>query len=217
MNQLDVSMQQSIPALAAKGWSARKIARELRIDRETVRRYLRSEDSKPAIPPAGSAEELEAKPAIVPAGSKTGRISQCTPLAEVIKQGLLAGLSAQRIYQDLVAEHQFNGAYDAVKRFARRLAQKTQPPFRRMECLPGQELQVDFGQGAWTIENGQRRKTHLFRCELSHSRKGYSEAVRRQTSESFIRCLENAFRHYGGVSATVVIDYVAGHIIDVDG
>ncbi len=128
MNQLDVSLQHSIPALAAKGWSARKIARELSLDRETVRRYLRSEDAKPAIPPAGSAEELEAKPAIVPAGSKTGRISQCTPLAEVIKQGLLSGLSAQRIYQDLVAEHQFTGAYDAVKRFARRLAQKTQPP-----------------------------------------------------------------------------------------
>ena len=216
MNQLDVSLQHSIPALAAKGWSARKIARELSIDRETVRRYLRSEDSKPAIPPAGSAEELEAKPAIVPAGSKTGRISQCTPLAEVIKQGLLAGLSAQRIYQDLVAEHQFTGAYDAVKRFARRLAQKTQPPFRRMECLPGQELQVDFGQGAWTIENGQRRKTHLFRCVLSHSRKGYSEAVRRQTSESFIRCLENAFRHYGGVTATVVIDNLKAGVIQAD-
>ncbi|HYV31107.1 MAG TPA: IS21 family transposase, partial [Candidatus Binatia bacterium] len=96
------------------------------------------------------------------------------------------------------------------------LAQKTQPPFRRMECLPGQELQVDFGQGAWTIENGQRRKTHLFRCVLSHSRKGYSEAVRRQTSESFIRCLENAFRHYGGVSATVVIDNLKAGVIQAD-
>ena len=33
-----------------------------------------------------------------------GLDSQCAPLAEVIKQGLLAGLSARRIYQDLVAE-----------------------------------------------------------------------------------------------------------------
>jgi transposase len=35
------------------------------------------------------------------------------------------------------------------------------------------------------------------RAVLSHSRKGYSEAVWRQTSESFIRCLENAFRYFG--------------------
>lgn len=34
----------------------------------------------------------------------------------------------------------------------------------------------------------------------------YSDAVRRQTSESFLRSLENAFRHFGAVTATVVID-----------
>lgn len=66
----------------------------------------------------------EPKPAIVPAGSRTGRTSQCAPLAAVIQQGLLARLSAQRIYQDLVAQHGFAGGYDAVKRFVRRLAQR---------------------------------------------------------------------------------------------
>ncbi len=125
------------------------------------------------------------------------------------------GLSAQRIYQDLTAEHGFGGGYDAVKRFVRRLLTTSQLPVRRMETQPGQELQVDFGQGAWVIENGKRRRPHLFRCVLSHSRKAYSEVVWRQTSESFIRCLENGFRHFGGVTATVVIDYVAGHIIHV--
>ena len=58
-----------------------------------------------------------------------------------------------------------------------------------MEVDPGQEVQVDFGQGAWVIEEGRRRRPHLFRMVLSHARKGYSEAVWRQTSESFIRCL----------------------------
>ena len=223
MNQLNVSLQHSIATLAAKGWSARKIAREVGIHRETVSRYLRpaEPDSKPAIPPTGSPEEAESKPAIVPAGvlahgHKTGRTSQCAPLAAVIEQGLAAGLSAQRIYQDLVAEHGFTGAYDAVKRFVRQLAQKVDPPFRRMECAPGQELQVDFGLGAWVSENGKRRKTHLFRCVLSHSRKAYSEAVWRQTSESFIRCLENAFRHFGGVTATVVIDNLKAGVIQAD-
>jgi len=56
MNQLNVSLQHSIATLAANGWSARKIARELGVHRETVGRYLRppQPDSKPAIPPPGS-------------------------------------------------------------------------------------------------------------------------------------------------------------------
>jgi transposase len=51
---------------------------------------------------------------------------------------------------------------------------------------------------------------------LSHSRKGYSEAVWRQTTESFIRCLENAFRHYGGVTVSVVIDNLKAGVIQAD-
>ncbi len=192
MNQLNVSLQHSIAALAAKNWSARKIARELGVHRETVGRYLHpvEADAKPAIPPTGSQADSNSKPAIVPAGSKPGRTSQCASLSAVIEHGLLVGLSAQRIYQDLVAGHAFTGGYDAVKRFVRQLAEKIEPPFRRMESTPGHELQVDFGQGAWVLEDGKRRRAHLFRAVLSHSRKGYSEVVWRQTSESFLRCLE---------------------------
>jgi transposase len=78
---------------------------------------------------------------------------------------------------------------------------------RRLECEPGEEAQVDFGSGAPVVTpEGRRRKTHVFRIVLSHSRKGYSEAVFRQTTENFIRCLENAFRHFRGVTKTLVID-----------
>ena len=216
MNELNVSLQHSIVTLAAKGWSNRKIARELDVDRETVRRYRRMPDSKPAIPPTGSPDLSVSKPAIVPAGSKAGRTSQCQPFCALIEAALLAGLSAQRIYQDLVRDHEFGGAYDAVKRFVRRLSQQTELPFRRMECAPGAELQVDFGQGAWVIQEGQRRRPHLFRVVLSYSRKAYSEVVWRQTSESFLRCLENAFRYFGGVTATVVIDNLKAGVIQAD-
>ena len=41
---------------------------------------------------------------------------------------------------------------------------------------------------------------------LSHSRKGYSEASFRQTTDDFIVALENAFRQFGGVPQTLVID-----------
>jgi transposase len=216
MNRLSVSLQHSIITLTAKGWSARKIARELDIDRETVRRYRPIADPTPAIVPTGSAELSDAKPAIVPTGSKAGRTSQCAPLSDVIEKALLAGLSARRIYQDLVSDHGFTGSYDAVKRFVRQLSQQTEAPFRRMECAPGQELQVDFGLGAWVIEEGKRRRPHLFRAVLSHSRKAYSQVVWRQTSESFLRCLENAFRYFGGVTATVVIDNLKAGVIQAD-
>jgi len=232
MNQLEVSIQQSIIALASKGWSQRRIARELGINRETVGRYLalindpkpaivptglaEVQGPKPAIAPIGSGEPQSSKPAIVPAGSKPGRRSQCEPFSEVIERAWRAGLCAQRIYQDLVSEHQFTGQYDAVKRFVRRFGTGTELPFRRMESAPGQQLQVDFGMGAWVIEDGKRRRPHLFRATLGASRKAYSEVVWRQTTESFIRCLENTFRHLGGVTATVVIDNLKAGVIRAD-
>jgi hypothetical protein len=52
-------------------------------------------------------------------------------------------------------------------------------PFRWMECEPGAEAQVDFGRGAPVVP-GKRKSTWVFRIVLSHSRKGYSEAVYRQ-------------------------------------
>ena len=78
---------------------------------------------------------------------------------------------------------------------------------RRMECAAGEEAQVDFGSGAPVVgADGKRRKTHVFRIVLSHSRKAYSEATFRQTTEDFIGCLENAFASFGGVPKILVID-----------
>lgn len=219
MYQLKVNQQQSIIALRKQGWSGRRIARELGLDRGTVGKYLAS-DSKPATnPQTGSGEAVPAKPATNPQpGSTTfpGPASLCEPWREQIEAALERGLSIQRIYQDLVVERQFTGSYFAVRRFVLRRVDFQELPFRRMECAPGQELQVDFGLGAWVVENGKRRRPHLLRAVLSHSRKGYSEVVWRQTTESFLRCLENAFRHFGGVTVTVVIDNLKAGVIQAD-
>ena len=199
MNQLKVNQQQSIVALFEQGWSKRRIARELGLDRLTVRRYLAAAGAKSPTPRTGSGPE-----------------SLCGPHQGEIQAALGAGLSVQRIYQDLVTARGFAGSYDSVWRFVRKLTPALELPFRRMETAPGQELQVDFGQGAWVVENGKRRRPHLFRAVLSASRKGYGEVVWRQTGESFIRCLENAFRHFGGVTATVVIDNLKAGVIQAD-
>ncbi len=243
MNQLKMDIQETISALSRGGWSQRRIARELGLDRETVARYRRlarqAEEPKPAIPPTGSEptgrpnsaivpagpEVTRApshpgaeppNPAISPAGSKSGRVSHCEPFQSVIQAGLDAGLSAQRIYQDLVSEQKFVGSYDSVKRFVRQLDAAHPLPFRRMESEPGQEAQVDFGQGAWVVEEGRRRRPHVLRVVLSYSRKGYSEVFWRQTTENFIRGLENAFRHFGGVTRTLVIDNLRAAVTKID-
>ncbi len=57
-----------------------------------------------------------------------------------------------------------------------------------------------------SVPDGKRKSTWVFRIVLSHSRKGYAEAVHRQTTDDFLRCLENAFAHFGGVPRTLVID-----------
>jgi transposase len=258
-NVLKMAKIQSIQQLHAAGWSQRRIARELEIDRGTVARYLRSAQSDPnaAILPAGSdgpnAATFSPSPApavesagsndgadfghgsnaaIVPTGSgsetlapaarsaspaRRGRTAQCNAYRELIQIRIDQQLTAQRIWQDLVAEHGFTGSYDSVKRFVRRLEPRTSLPFRRMECGPGEEAQVDFGSGAPVVTpSGKRRKTNVFRIVLSHSRKGYSEATFTQTTEDFFRCLENAFAHFGGVPRTLVIDNLKAAVAHPD-
>ena len=61
MNQLEVNRQQSIVSLFEQGWSKRRIARELTLDRATVRKYLEGVGSKSPTPQTGSSEKTEAK------------------------------------------------------------------------------------------------------------------------------------------------------------
>jgi transcriptional regulator with XRE-family HTH domain len=71
-NQLKMALIDTIHTLRRRGWSQRRIAAELDIDRATVARYLQqaATESKPAIPPIGSdAVVAESKPAIAPIGS----------------------------------------------------------------------------------------------------------------------------------------------------
>jgi len=223
-NQLKMAMVQAIIGLLEQGWSYRRIARELGVHRETVARYdrlRRTSVSKPANPTLGSDQQDYPKPAnatpgSIPPGYGLGPPSFCQPFEDVIKQKLDQNLSGQRIWQDLADEHGFNGSYSSVKRYVRRLGGNTPLPFRRMECDPGQEGQVDFGSGAWIINDGHKRRPHVLRIVLSHSRKSYSEAVYKQSTENFIRVLENAFHSFGGVPRTLVIDNLKAAVTKAD-
>lgn len=214
-NILKDSMKETIRELGERGWSHRRIARELNVHRKTVRKYL-SDDPKCTISTTGKSGEVESKGTISTTG-KIGRQSKCTPHDTFIREGLKKGFSAQRIHQDLQEDKGFEGSYESVKRYVQKLSLDDDVPFRRMEVLPGTECQVDYGTGAWIIdENGKRRKTHLFRVTLSFSRKGYSEVTFQQSSECFLRALENAFRFFGGVPEIVVIDNLKAGVIKPD-
>jgi transposase len=145
------------------------------------------------------------------------RRSDCESWRVVIEEQVALGLSAKRIHQDLVSEHQATVRYDSVRRFIQRLGRATPLPMRRLECAAGEEVQVDFGTGApLVLPDGKKRKTSVFRMVLSHSRKAYSESVFQQTTDEFLRCLENAFWFFGGVTKTVVIDNLRAAVAHPD-
>jgi transposase len=183
--------------------------------------------SKPANAPLGSdagirsAVDTTGPPVhnvpTVQGSARPGRTSACEPLRELIQAKLQDELSAQRIYQDLVVEHGYQGSYYSVRRLVKKLEARSPLPFRRMECPPGFEAQVDYGTGApITTPEGKRRRTHVFRIVLSHSRKGYSEVSYRQTTEDLLRALENAFGHFQGVPCTIVIDNLKAGVKHAD-
>jgi len=302
-NEIKMEQHQAIIGLWRQGWSYRRIAAELHIDRETVSRHVKALgglagpgpttppapdgsnatiliagstglaaggsdgerlcpaepgggtvtgaiESNATIPIAGSAglatggsdgdhlSPAEAGLAVASGAgganattsiagsalgqanssdSAAGRRSLSASFRAVIIEGLDKGLTAQRIWQDLRDVHEFTGGYLSVQRFVRRLREATPLPFRRMECEPGAEAQVDFGKGAPLVRaNGKPSRPHLFRIVLSHSRKAYSEVVPRQTTELFLRCIENAFWYFGGVPRTLVPDNLKAAVLNAD-
>ena len=222
-NVIGMEQRSAILGLWRRKWSHRRIARTLGLNRRTVARYIEHlereggvadpPDPKCTILPPGN----DASKCTIPPAGKTGRQSRCVAYAEGIERALEQGLTAQRIWQDLVCGHGFEGSYDSVKRYVHR--KKAAHPRRiwRMETLPGEEAQVDFGTGAWIqAEHGRKRRSWIFRIVLSCSRKGYSEAVLRQDTETFIRCQENAFRYFGGVTHTLAIDNLRAAVRKAD-
>lgn len=223
-NQLAMDKSFAINNLRTAGYSERRIAETLGVSRGAVRRHLQAQNPNgtkaPTAPvleaptganvsngtkaPTGSDDESKS-PGTTDQRTPSG--SQCEPFRDIILAKCELGLSAKRIHQDLVADHGFDGKYWSVNRFVKSLGASRELPFRRIEVEPGEELQVDFGTGA-KIRNadGTNRRTHVFRCVLSYSRKGYTEAVFKQDTESFIRTLENAFWALGGVPKRIVFD-----------
>jgi transposase len=239
-NKLMVQEQEAIRNLTALGWGIRRIARQLKVSRNTVRNYVRTLEppapgpmaepilesaalaapgsgiqTDPLSTPGSGGVKIQTDP--LPTAGQTGRQSLCFVHAQLILQKVEAGLSAQRIYQDLRLENAFAGSYQSVKRYVHKVRQTDPKLVQRIEVQPGEEVQVDFGTGPTLAgAEGQKTKTWIFRVVLSHSRKAYSEAVLRQDTETFLRCLENAFRHFGGGTLTINLDNLKAAVLKAD-
>ena len=231
-NQLTVQEQDAIRTLAKQGWKIRRIAKELGISRNTVRQYVRAmeaarasaDDTARAGPAAPTPFQIDppfdhrdGQIDPLSTAGKMGRKSLCETHRLLVETKLTLGLTAQRIFQDLQTEVAFIGSYESVKRYVGKLRQ-TQPELVcRIEVEPAEEVQVDFGAGPMLVgADGKRFRTWIFRMVLSHSRKGYTEAVRRQDTETFLRVLENGFRHFGGITLTVNLDNLKAAVLRFD-
>ena len=235
-NYLKMPKKSQVLALLELGWSYRRIEAETGVRRETVSRYDEArqsnaaktfpgsapsppsespdlqldEDSKAAKTFAGSASN----PAKTFAGSAPRPRFAAALYRTAITEKLDAGLSLQRIWQDLVEEYGYGASYESVKRFVRTIA-----PKRRavgvFHCAPGAEGQVDFFRGAPTLDTatGEWRRPWVFRMTLGHSRHGYEEAVWDQKLETFLRLHERAFRDLGGVPQVVRHDNLKAAVV----
>jgi transposase-like protein len=125
-NQLKMAEIQAVTALLQQGWSQRRIARELGLDRETVARYAhrwQEAASKPANLRPGSDADVEAKPANLRLGSEEAGEAKpailrpgSEPVAEA-QDPLLAGLPAGELMAPSCAsagEHSACGPFREV-------------------------------------------------------------------------------------------------------
>ena len=127
-NQLAMDKSFAINNLRDAGYSQRRIAQTLGVSRGAVWRHLQaqtansttappaldqqaptgSEVSNSTKAPTGSGDKNRPSPTTDQAPSSS---SHCEPFRGIILAKCELGLSAQRIHQDLVIEHGFDGKY----------------------------------------------------------------------------------------------------------
>jgi hypothetical protein len=137
-NYLKMPKKSQVLALLGLGWSYRRIEAETGVRRETVSRYGEARQANAAktfpgsdpSPPSDSLGDLPSDPsnaATTFAGSDANPAKPFAGFAaaryrQAISEKLDAGLSVQRIWQDLVEEYGYAASYESVKRFARTIA-----------------------------------------------------------------------------------------------
>jgi transposase len=236
-NVLNEEKKQQAEALGRLGWSLRQIEKAIRVRRETISIYLKAAGiliraprgqyirAKPASREDGvitdsggeSATATEAKPDSQPGRSPSS--SACLPYQDVIELGISRGRNAMAIWQELVDTCGFVSGYQSVRRFVSRLqGGQSLEPCAVIETAPGEEVQVDYGDGPMVRDpqSGKYRRARLFVLTLGYSRKSVRLLVFRSSSQAWAELHEKAFRRLGGVTRVVVLDNLREGVLTPD-
>jgi transposase len=177
----------TIRTLKASGLGIRAIAQQLGLARNTVRRYLQSDQPPKRTQLPRDDNSLE-------------------PFADDVTLKLAQHLIGNRILKDLRAK-----GYAAPRRtFYRHLDRfKTQvaPPLAvaRFETLPGQQAQFDWA--SYTLQFGSTvTKVYVFSIILGFSRYQYLLAGLDCTQVSILAAIEEGFRFFQGVPHELLVD-----------
>ncbi len=197
---LDPEIVERIRLLQQLRWGSKRIARELGVARNSVRRYLRG----------GAAVAVQARP-----NARTLDADQAA-LARELLDGAAAGNAV--VVQRLLAEREVDVPLRTLQRAlephrqARRAAELATG---RFETLPGAQLQIDFGE-KWIAIGGERTKVHLFVAVLGYSRRIFVRASLSQRQDDWREGLAAAFRTFGGVTRKILIDRAGALVIGQD-
>ena len=193
---LRAEQQEQIQAMWERKVSISEIARQVGIDRKTVRSLL-----------LGG-----------PPGQRTERVPRPSPL-DPFKDYLKARvatypLSAVRLYDEIL-EKGYTGRYGLVKNFVRPLKrERALVAVQRFETDPGVQSQVDFGYYGTFERDGVTRKLYGFNMLLGYSRCRYLEFVTQISTPVLIQCHLNAFDYFGGYTDHILYDNMSQVVLE---
>jgi transposase len=168
--------------------------------------------AKPASQVLTDSRELE-RP------SRSPIASACEPYRELIADALGRGRNAMVIWQDLVDDHGFKGAYSSVRRFAVKLrGHEGRVAHPVIVTEPGEEAQVDYGTGPMVRDpiSGKYRRTRLFVLTLGYSRKSIRLLTFRSSTRIWCELHEESFRRLGGAPRVCVLDNLREGVLKPD-
>jgi transposase len=180
-------------------WSLRDIARHLNLNRRTVTKYLIA----PASQPKQSARpsKLDAFHQVIDAlVEQAPKVSAVVILQHLRPLGYQGGISILKQYLH-----------------GKRAASSTPRAFVRVESLPGDRFEIDWGHFGSLKYEVDARKLYAFSLVECHSRMMYVEFTHSQCFETFVRCHIHAFESLGGIARELVYDNLATAVADHDG
>ena len=181
----------------AEGESQRKIASELGLSRNTVKRYCEGAETP-------WTRKERNREATVLTEEITDFIKEC--LEEDEREGLKKQKhTAKRIYDRLVTERGFTGGESTVRRKVRELKGTLQKAFIPLSFEAGEAMQVDWGEGSIYLAE-EKIKVNIFCARLCYSCRPVVLAYSHQNEECFLDAFSRVFEELGGVPSRVIFD-----------